>query len=123
MAQDKTGGIVALAHRELGDRFFYAEGSSERLFTENETNTQRLSGTPNSSPYVKDSIDSYIVHGKKTRSIRRRRGPKFGPLPAHAGDRESRTIRLRLSGSPVKDAKKALGEQFGKSYESVFHPA
>ncbi len=65
LAQDKSGGIVAVTHGELGDLFFYAEGSSELLFTENETNTQRLGGTPNSSPYVKDSIDSYIVHGNK----------------------------------------------------------
>jgi hypothetical protein len=28
VAQDETGGIVALSHRDLGERFFYAEGSA-----------------------------------------------------------------------------------------------
>jgi len=121
LSQDQTGGIVALSHRELGDRFYYAEGSSTLLFTENETNTQRLGGTPNSSPYVKDSIDSYIVHGNKDAVNPEKKGTKVAArysLTLGAG--ESRTIRLRLSDQPVKDAKKALGEQFGKSYESVF---
>ena len=35
------------------------------LFTENETNTARLFGTPNPSPYVKDGIDNAIVHGQQ----------------------------------------------------------
>jgi hypothetical protein len=33
------------------------------LFTENETNTERLFGAPNQTPYVKDGINNYIVHG------------------------------------------------------------
>jgi len=49
LAQDETGGIVALVHRDLGERFLYAEGASALLFTENETNNQRLFGAPNPS--------------------------------------------------------------------------
>jgi hypothetical protein len=97
-AQDKTGGIVALSHRDLGERFFYAEGASALLFTENETNTERLVGTPNPCPYVKDGIDSYIVHGKKDAVNPEKSGTKVSahyPLTLGAG--ESRTIRLRLS--------------------------
>lgn len=33
--------------------------------TENETNMQRLFGVPNTSLYVKDGIDEYIVHGRQ----------------------------------------------------------
>ena len=33
------------------------------LFTENETNNERLFGTPNASRYVKDGINEYVVHG------------------------------------------------------------
>jgi len=121
LSQDKTGGIVALSHRDLGDRFFYAEGVAALLFTENETNTQRLSNTPNPAPYVKDGIDSYIVHGNKESVNPEMKGTKVAahyPLTLGAG--ESRTIRLRLSDQPVKDIKKALGTQFGRAYESVF---
>jgi hypothetical protein len=34
------------------------------LFTENETNSERLFGAPNRTPYVKDGIDRFIVHGR-----------------------------------------------------------
>ena len=97
-AQDKTGGIVALSHRDLGERFFYAEGASALLFTENETNTERLVGTPNPSPYVKDGIGNFIVHGKKDAVNPEKTGTKVSahyPLTLGAG--ESRTVRLRLS--------------------------
>jgi hypothetical protein len=98
MAQNKTGGVVALSHRDLGERFFFAEGASALLFTENETNTERLAGTPNPSPYVKDGIGNYIVHGKKDAVNPEKRGTKVSahyPLTLGAG--ESRTVRLRLS--------------------------
>ena len=121
LAQDKTGGIVALSHRDLGERFFFAEGASALLFTENETNTERLVGKPNLSPYVKDGIGNYIVHGKKDAVNPEKKGTKVSahyPLTLGAG--ESRTIRLRLSDQPTGDSKKALGGLFGKAFESVF---
>jgi hypothetical protein len=121
LSQNKNGGIVEISHRELGERFFYAERSSELLFTENESNTKRLAGVPNPSPYVKDSIDSYIVHGKVDAVNPGKKGTKVAahyPLTLEAG--ESRAIRLRLGDQPLKAASKALAEQFGESYESIF---
>ena len=88
VAQDESGGIVALAQRDLGERFFYAQGASELLFTENETNAQRLFGAANPSPYVKDGIDNFIVHGEKGAVNPEKTGNQSrGPLPAHAGGR------------------------------------
>ena len=49
----------------LADCYLYCDGKVPLLFTENETNTQRIFGAPNQSPYVKDSIHNYIVHGQK----------------------------------------------------------
>jgi hypothetical protein len=121
VAQDKTGGTVALSHRDLGECFFYAEGVSTMLFTENETNTQRLFNTPNPTPYVKDSIDNYIVHGKNETVNPEKMGTRVAaqyPLTLKAG--ESRTVRLRLSDQPAKKSQKALGDVFGKAFDSVF---
>ena len=47
----------------LGRRWFYGEGLVPVLVTGNETNTERVFGTPNEEPYVKDGIDRYVVHG------------------------------------------------------------
>ena len=41
------------------------DGSPELLFTENETNTERLFNAPNRTPYVKDAFDDYLVQGKR----------------------------------------------------------
>ena len=56
-------GIIEASHEVLGEYRFYCEGAHELLFTENETNTQRLWGIPNSTPFVKDSINNYVVQG------------------------------------------------------------
>jgi hypothetical protein len=56
--------VVAASHPELGDRWLYVQGDAPLLFTENDTNTERLSGKLNASPYVKDAIDRCVVHGQ-----------------------------------------------------------
>ncbi len=121
VAQDKTGATIGLSHRDLGERFCYAEGASALLFTENETNTLRLFGTANPSPYVKDGINDFLVHGKREAVNSEREGTKVAvhyPLTIAAG--ESRTIRLRLCDPPIESSKQALGGLFGQAFESVF---
>ena len=43
------GGVAAIAasHAALGDYFLHCEGKPQLLFTENDTNNQRIFGTPN----------------------------------------------------------------------------
>jgi hypothetical protein len=120
LSLDKTVGIVAASHRDLGERFLYAEGPQEILFTENETNTQRLVGTPSPSPYVKDGFDSYLIHGKKEAVNPEKKGTKAAvhySLTLEPGG--SRTIRLRLTDQPTKGDANAPTEQFGRSFETV----
>src|SRR5256885_9578170 len=50
-------------HPSLGPRWLYCAGAPELLFTENDTNAERLWGRPNASPYVKDGIGRYVVEG------------------------------------------------------------
>jgi hypothetical protein len=56
---------VEAHHAELGDRFLYCEGEVPLLFTENETNNERVFGTPSASRYVKDGINNYVVSGQQ----------------------------------------------------------
>ncbi len=56
---------IAASHPSLGDRFLHALGSAEVLFTENETNTERLARSPNRTPYVKDAFHAYLVDGRR----------------------------------------------------------
>src|SRR5262249_27631214 len=50
-------------HESIGRYRLFAEGTPELLFTENETNVERLYNVPNPTPYVKDAFDAYVVHG------------------------------------------------------------
>ena len=55
---------VKAVHPHLGEYYLYANGEAALLFTENETNTQRIFGVPGASPYVKDGINSFVVNGQ-----------------------------------------------------------
>src|SRR5687768_303236 len=57
-------GAIAIEHPDLGARSLHADGAPELLFTNNETNTQRLVGVQNAVPHVKDGINDYLVHGR-----------------------------------------------------------
>ncbi len=52
-------------HSALGEYVLYCADADELLFTENETNNERLFGVPSASPYVKDAFHEYVVHGKR----------------------------------------------------------
>jgi hypothetical protein len=68
--------VLQLEHSRYGKRWLLCEGSPELLFTENETNFQRLFGTANRTPYVKDGINNYIVHGAREAVNPQRQGTK-----------------------------------------------
>jgi hypothetical protein len=94
----RQGDVVQAIDAKLGERFFYLESDARLLFTENETNTQRIFGVANRTPYVKDGVDNFVVHGQQDAVNPAEYGTK---VAAHyrmiipGGD--SRTVRLRLS--------------------------
>ena len=112
MAQSAGGkGSVAIAasHQKLGDRYLYCEGTPSLLFTENETNTERIFGTPNATPYVKDAFHNYIVHGKQDAVNPQHTGTKAAAdYQVTVGAGQSATLRLRLSDA----APTAMGDAF-----------
>ena len=92
------GGVVGASDSVLGERFFYCQGEASLLFTENETNTQKLVGVANRTPYVKDGINDYVVHGRRDAVNAEKTGTKASAhyaLTIPAGD--SAVVRLRLS--------------------------
>ncbi|MDE5097442.1 MAG: glucosidase [Trichodesmium sp. St16_bin4-tuft] len=93
-------GLVEANHPTLGKKWLYFSETLELFFTENETNTQRLSGEKNTSPYVKDGINNYLVNDQKDAINPNMYGTKFAPhylLELKAG--ETKTIKLRLANS------------------------
>jgi hypothetical protein len=58
--------LIAASHPALGDRFLQAEAADALLFTENETNSERLFSTPNRTPYVKDAFHDHLIHRRQS---------------------------------------------------------
>ncbi len=56
--------LVVLDEATYGRRYLYVDGAPDLLFTENDTNSARLFGTPNRTPFVKDAFDRFVVHGE-----------------------------------------------------------
>ncbi len=89
---------VDVFHPVLQRYHFYAEDAAELLFTENETNRQRLFHQPNVSPYVKDAFHEYVVQGNQQAVNPAGVGTKAAALfhvALAAG--QSRTVRFRLT--------------------------
>jgi hypothetical protein len=90
--------IVKATDPTLGERYLYCESDVPLLFTENETNTQRIFGVPNRTPYVKDSINDYVAAGRTDAVNPANTGTKAAAhyrLTVEPG--QCRTVRLRLS--------------------------
>jgi len=95
---------IEASHHDLGTYTLLCEGSPELLFTENESNAQRLWGQPNPSPHVKDAFHTYLVSGQRDAVNPAHVGTKAAAhyvLDVPAGG--SQTIRIRLAAAAPKD--------------------
>ena len=111
---DNDFSVIEASHPTLGNRWLYCEKATELLFTENETNFERLFSVDNASPYVKDGINDYVVNNRESVNPGRV-GTKFSAyyvLSIPAG--ETKTIRLRLS-----DAAN-LTQPFGTDFDATW---
>jgi Glycosyl hydrolase family 63 C-terminal domain len=110
----EASGAVVASHPEAGNCTLSCDGAPELLFTENESNLQRLWGQPNPTPYVKDAFHRYVVGGERDAVNPAKTGTKAAAryiLEIPAGGCE--VVRLRLS------ARRA-GEPFGRPFEEAF---
>ena len=107
--------VIAANHPELGPYHFYCDGTPPLLFTDNETNHQRIHGFSNRSPYTKDGINDYVVNGQQTAVNPGQEGTKVSPqyqLTLEPGI--TKVIRLRLSDQSL------LEDPLGPSFTDIF---
>jgi Glycosyl hydrolase family 63 C-terminal domain len=98
IATDVPGSVCSeLRHWQYGKRWLLCAGQPELLFTENETNYQRLFGIGNAS-FVKDAFHSYVIGGDKTAINSQQVGTKMAALYREVlGPGESVVLKLRLT--------------------------
>jgi hypothetical protein len=88
---------ITANHNDLGTMWLYCQCADELLFVENETNNQKLFDTPNTSPYVKDGINDYIVHGKNTVNPDQYGTKASAHYSLTVGAGETQVVKLRLN--------------------------
>ena len=92
---DGSAAIVA-SHSDLGDRFLCADGHPEWLFTDNETNTERLFRAANRAPFVKEGIN------------------ELAQVSEHAGQSASRDEECGIDASAKHDHEDDDGDDCGQ---------
>jgi hypothetical protein len=107
--------VIEAEHATLGRRWLYCAEASAILFTENNSNRWRLYGVPNETPFVKDALNEYLVHGNRAAVNPAQVGTKAA---AHyhltLGTGESRTVLLRLRDT------QPTGTPFGRAFVELF---
>ncbi len=116
----RDGGDVVAEHVDLGRFRLSADAgpdgrAPELLFADNDTNTQRLFGSPNPTPYVKDAFHERVVGGREDAVNAAGTGTKAAAwyrLTVGAG--ESVTLRLRLSAEAARPER-----PFGRTFDAT----
>ncbi len=89
---------IELSHPVEGNYYLYCDEGPELIFTENETNRQKLFNLPNDTPYVKDGFHRYLVKREKNGINPQEKGTKGAAVYRKViGPGEKATIRLRLA--------------------------
>jgi len=113
---NKNIDIIETSHPKLGSYWLAAQKSKEILFTENETNGERLYGLKGTTPYFKDSINDFIIHGKQEAVNPNAIGTKAAMhyvLNVPAG--KTVTVQLRLSDK--LNTASSLGDDFNSIFQ------
>ncbi len=94
---------IEAEHGSLGSFHLDLEGAPEVLFTNNETNTERLWHSPGPNPFYKDAFEEYLIHGRHEAVNPQREGTKCCAvynLTLDSGEQRVLRFRLHRGGSP-----------------------
>jgi hypothetical protein len=121
-SDSETYATIAESDPALGEFYLYCQGAPPLLFTENETNAQRIFGVPNRLPYVKDGINNCVVQGQQHAVNPEQTGTKAAPHYRHLIDPGCQfVVHLRLTSVKPTDLARAYGNPgpFGVHFDEV----
>lgn len=106
---------VHAEHYRLGDYYFYFQSADKCLFTENETNKEKISNIPNETIFVKDAFHDAIINGKNVSElVKKKTGTKCSPV-----------YKLKIAGGATKTIYCRLSDQltdspFASGFKEIF---
>jgi hypothetical protein len=110
--------IIAAEDSLLGTYFLHCDGAARLLFCENETNNERLFGSPNSASYVKDAINDCVVGGRQNAVNPNNTGTKAAAhYQLRIGAGTTAVVRLRLCNA-TPNADYPFGDRFAEIFET-----
>jgi hypothetical protein len=113
-----SNAVIKVNHRDCSDYKLWCEGNPAILFTDNETNMERIFGTANGTPFVKDGINNYIVHGNQYAVNPKNTGTKAAAdYPVTIKPGKPAVVRLRLAGN-TSDKFNPFGDDFERIFDS-----
>ncbi len=117
---------IEATHPELGQRWLYCDtvnlSESSLLFTENETNYQRLFGVENSLPYVKDGIHRTVINQEPNRVNPNLTGTKAAiHTVITLAPGESQMMQLRLCDR--SDLDQPFGQDWSETWQARIQEA
>ncbi|NJN28721.1 MAG: glucosidase [Cyclobacteriaceae bacterium] len=110
----KDKAYLSIVHPYVGQYFLYVEKPSRILFTENETNTEKLFNTPNDHHFKKDLFHQAITSGDFSLAEKNGMGTKSAIMyELEISPGETKSVCLRLSSSK-------LDNPFDAGFERIF---
>ena len=89
---------VEVEHWQYGKRWLLCAGQPQLLFTENQTNYERVFAGKSPTPFVKDAFHEYLIHKNQTAINPQQTGTKMAAYyPLTLGPGDSTTLKLRLT--------------------------
>jgi hypothetical protein len=115
VSSDSDLSLLEAAHSSLGRMWLAAPGGFRTLFTENETNVERLFGVANGPKPAKDGIHAFVTRGDPGAISPEASGTKAAiHCQRQLGPGKSWVIRLRLGNRPLTP------DSLGAEFDSVF---
>ena len=115
------GELLELTEFHYGQRWLAIEGAPELLFTDNETNMERLFGQKSKTPYVKDAFHRYLISGERGAVNPALTGTKAAAhFASEIAPRQSWTIRLRLTDQNIAENRTPVSQLFGPAFDASF---
>ncbi|MDQ1408434.1 MAG: hypothetical protein QOJ41_169 [Acidobacteriaceae bacterium] len=107
---------VEMQHWQYGERWLLCAGQPELLFTENQTNYERIFETQNTTPFVKDAFHEYLIHKNQSAVNPQQSGTKMAAYyPLTLGPGDSTTLKLRLTDIDPRSAVNSDSKKVGTS--------
>ena len=115
----KTDGLqncqcVEVQHWQYGKRWLLCAGQPQLLFTENQTDYERIFNVKNPTPFVKDAFHEYLIHKNQGAVNPQQIGTKMAAYyPLALGSGDSTTLKLRLTDMNPWDATNSNSKKVG----------